>query len=81
MKKYLLFGGDHYYPRGGANDCKGDYDSVEECIQAQKENIREKDRYDYDDWAHILDIETGERTAIDIDQLYKEYRESNNERT
>lgn len=29
MKRYMLFGFDAYYPRGGANDLLGCFDSVE----------------------------------------------------
>ncbi|MEQ6355193.1 hypothetical protein ABNX05_11240 [Lysinibacillus sp. M3] len=31
MKKYMLFGFDHYYPRGGMNDLIGTFDSKEEA--------------------------------------------------
>lgn len=32
MKRYLLFKGVDYYPSGGWEDFKGDYDSVDEII-------------------------------------------------
>jgi len=32
MKKYLVYGGDDYYPCGGMNDFLGDYDDQEGAI-------------------------------------------------
>ena len=38
MKRYLVFCGDDYYPIGGMNDFKGDYDTLKECeILLEKE--------------------------------------------
>lgn len=31
MKRYMLFGFDHYYPRGGMNDLIGTFESNEEA--------------------------------------------------
>lgn len=36
MKKYLLFIGSTYYPSGGVEDFKGDFDSIEEAEKAAK---------------------------------------------
>ena len=51
---YLLFAGDDYYPKGGANDLKGSYVSLDDAIDAHNPN-----EFDYDGgWANILNIET-----------------------
>lgn len=34
MKKWMLFAGDHYYPRGGFDDFRGSYDTLGECMVA-----------------------------------------------
>ncbi len=31
MKAYLLFTGEHYYPNGGMNDYRGEFDSFDEA--------------------------------------------------
>lgn len=47
---YLLFAGDDYYPRGGAEDLKGRFDSVERAIEAH-----DPTEHDYEGgWANIL---------------------------
>lgn len=51
MKRFLLFGGDTYYPRGGMDDFKGDYDTIDE---AKNEALLKR----YCDWIHIYDQET-----------------------
>jgi hypothetical protein len=52
MKRYWLFCGNHYYPLGGLQDFKGDFDSVE-AAYVHFAMLEEKP-----DWAQILDTET-----------------------
>ena len=47
MKRYLLFAGYDYYPSGGMDDFKNDFDTIDEAIQYAKANK--------DDWQHIYD--------------------------
>lgn len=54
MKRYQLFAGDVYYPRGGAADYCGDADTLEEA-QAWGAEHGESD----DTWWNVLDAETG----------------------
>lgn len=50
MKKYKLFAGEQYYPIGGYEDFKGNFDSLEEAMQSF-DNTREA----YcGQWAHIV---------------------------
>jgi hypothetical protein len=49
MKRYLLFTGTNYYPKGGARDYKGSFDSIEDAIDNVNQN---------DDWANIFDAQT-----------------------
>jgi len=67
MKRYLLFCGINYYPSGGIDDLRGDYDSVEEAETVFRRKITEKygegSPYDYY-WGHIYDIK--ERRKIDL---------------
>lgn len=49
MKRYLLFVGDDYYPRGGFNDLRGVYDSIEDA---------QSYRFYEDEWGHVVDMAT-----------------------
>jgi len=54
MKNYLAFFGSDYYPSGGMNDLLGDFDTLDDAIEAiQKEKSNSK----YGDvWAHVFSI-------------------------
>jgi hypothetical protein len=56
MKKYLLFAGENYYPKGGMNDFKGSFDTVEESENEYYTN--EVQRYNSWEWYQIVDSET-----------------------
>ena len=64
MKRYLTFIGAIYYPSGGMDDFKGDFDTIEEAQSFIEEKV-DKDKYyetkeqqwEYT-WAHIWDTET-----------------------
>ena len=55
-KKFWLFAGDYYYPQGGMDDLKGDFDSLQEAIDAGNERQGDHRKYD---WGHVLNIEDG----------------------
>jgi len=66
VKRYILFAGDIYYPRGGARDLVGYRDSIEECKQLFYA-IRGSDialdffndvDYIESHWAHVFDTES-----------------------
>lgn len=47
---YLLFAGNDYYPRGGALDLKGKFNSIDDAIAEHDPN-----EFEYDGgWANIL---------------------------
>lgn len=51
MNRYFVFAGERYYPSGGWNDFVNSFSSLEvakEAALATKE-----------DWAHVVDSETG----------------------
>ncbi len=50
MKRYLLFGGDVYYPNGGWGDYIGSYSSIVEALEKEA-NLGH-------DWWHIVDKNT-----------------------
>ena len=56
MKKYLLFGGDNYYPSGGWYDFVEDFEELWEIYAHIKTAQREAGW----DWAHIVDRDTKE---------------------
>ena len=78
MKRYWLFMCNEYYPNGGMNDYKGDYDSIEECKERM---IEVNKKWEYDHY-HILDtenkmiVEISEykevKTNITVEELYKQ---------
>jgi hypothetical protein len=49
MKDYLVFLGENYYPKGGWEDFKKDFESFEECIHYI--NLEENK---YFSWCHIV---------------------------
>jgi hypothetical protein len=60
-KKYALFIGDNYYPRGGWKDFSGYYDERHEAVAAGEAKVNE-DRY-WNDWYHVVDLTTGDEVA------------------
>jgi hypothetical protein len=61
MKRYLAFYGDIYYAGGGMNDFIGDYDSVEDCEKAIKEqHVKNRpDDFEWEwAWKQIWDSQT-----------------------
>ncbi len=53
MRRFLVFGGDFYYPRGGWTDLISQFDTMEE--------VREYLNVCRDDWYHVVDSTTGEK--------------------
>lgn len=60
MKQYLFFAGDHYYPSGGWNDFRGDYETMEE-VQAEWDKSYVEKAFD---WGHVVDTSTGQSTRL-----------------
>lgn len=63
MKRFLLFAGASYYPRGGWNDFQGDFDTLEE---AQAKGPLCRDVYyagDFPDWWQVIDSSSGEKVG------------------
>ncbi len=50
MNRYLMFSGEAYYPMGGAEDFRGSYATMVECMQADGV---------FADWWNVLDTRTG----------------------
>ena len=71
MKRYLLFFGDYFYPRGGMEDFVSDFNTLEECQAAIDTKIKEnfdpewytleefiEYQWKHVNWAHIYDTKT-----------------------
>jgi hypothetical protein len=56
MKQFLLFACSQYYPSGGWNDLKGDFETLDEAKEEWNKYAKEK----VYDWGHIVDLKTGE---------------------
>ena len=59
LKNYLAFYGAVYYPSGGMDDFIGDYDTLEEAIEAIEKKHKEGG-YDVSwkyDWANVWSVE------------------------
>lgn len=65
MKRYLLFGGEYFYARGGWHDSLGDFDLVEDAAAKGRElrAIDEIPSTPFVEWWHVIDTETGEIVA------------------
>ena len=61
MKQFLAFFGETFYPKGGMSDLIGEFDTLEEAIQAITDAHREHDihnhGWDGHVWCHVYDIE------------------------
>lgn len=55
MKRFVLFAGNDYYPQGGWDDMKGDFDTAEEAKQASFPPR--------DNWHQIVDLDSGKVIA------------------
>ena len=51
MKRYMTFSGYRYYPGGGMDDFKGDFDTLDEAITFIKGLANENCH----DWLHVWD--------------------------
>lgn len=60
MKRYLAFFGHEYYPMGGMEDFIGDFDSVDEALQAI--DARRHESSSTFIWNHVYD--TVERKIV-----------------
>jgi len=52
MKRYWLFGGEAYYPGGGAEDYQADHDDQDRLARLGRTFLREGGTWK---WAHIWD--------------------------
>lgn len=57
MNRYWLFAGYQYYPSGGMHDFKDSFEMEDGA------RIRFHEKFSSCDWAHIVDIETGNVVA------------------
>lgn len=68
VNRFLLFAGEHYYPRGGWEDWRGRFETLDEAkaaFLAWRDGRRESERGDPDveghhTWGHIVDDREGE---------------------
>jgi hypothetical protein len=61
MRRFLLFVGSNYYPKGGWNDYRGWFDSIDAAVAEVP-----TDRRLYEPgggWYHVVDIQNGETVA------------------
>ena len=70
MKRYLLFSGDDYYPRGGVEDFVRSFESMSAITQHLKDLYEKGEE---PDWANALDIRTGTKYDIYCDGTH-DYR-------
>jgi hypothetical protein len=65
MNRYLLFAGYDYYPSGGWNDFRGDFENLDVAVDQARQGDKmwgAKSRRDWD-WWHVIDIQTGQKVA------------------
>lgn len=60
--RFLLFGFDDYYPRGGLDDCKGSFNSKDESLEILNDTLP-FDKY------NVLDLET----YTELDYKYDDF--------
>lgn len=59
MDRFLLFGGDQYYPAGGWQDYKGSFETLTDALRGAAGNLRDTDTGTWD-WWHIVDLSTNQ---------------------
>lgn len=59
MKRYLLFAGQDFYPKGGFADFVDSYDSVGKAVEFGNLLVNQVGVND-PDWYHVIDGETGD---------------------
>lgn len=65
MKRYLLFGGEWYYPSGGWGDFVDSFDTKEQAFEVAKSS-----QFSYLEWCHIIDSQTGEYVGNKSDKKW-----------
>ena len=59
MKRYLLFAGAWYYPKGGVADLKGSFGTESEAKEEGERMVAEVGVYaEMIDWFHVVDSES-----------------------
>jgi len=59
MKRYQVFAGDVFYPRGGMNDRKHETDDIKDAIDYISVSRLSKSKYKlYDLWIQVFDCRT-----------------------
>ena len=73
IKRYAVFAGDVYYPEGGFEDYFASYDTLDEALALNPLTFEtvfdpkimpDEVNEEYNTWAHIVDIQTGEIVAV-----------------
>lgn len=62
--KYILFAGKTYYPRGGAGDFIGMFNSVDAAIEHFEKETKHRFIFATDFWANIFDVENAGITML-----------------
>lgn len=60
MKRFLLFAGPDYYPRGGWLDFRGSFDTEQDARNAIPDTFSKLRDSDGDGWWDIVDTQTGQ---------------------
>lgn len=69
MKRYLAFAGDTYYPAGGWDDFKGDFDTKAEAYAAVCIPITNSWRSHEFDWWQVIDTTTkADAPQVELEQ-------------
>lgn len=68
MRRYLLFSGETYYPRGGWKDFECSFDTHNGAVKAALKILSD----DKDQWVHITDLETEEsfEPSVEVELFY-----------
>ncbi len=68
MKRFLVFAGSNYYPKGGWDDFRGAHDTLEEAKTAILDSLvspMSNPKYaPTHDWCHIIDVQLQQRVVF-----------------
>ena len=72
MKRFMLYGGDSYYPSGGAQDFIASFDTREEVDAHVRTRLREEWEISSCHWANVMDTATRGVEDLDLPKLFGE---------
>jgi len=73
MKRYILFAGQNYYPRGGMRDYHSAHDTLSSATNAVEIEVTTDKGIGSLDWFNVFDCVEGMSMNVDLDNMTIRY--------